>query len=82
MPDADRFSVAGGVSYQFTKQISADLAYMHVFVKDGAINLTSPANGQFDGVPYVGTAQSNVNIVSLTLNYHLDAPPTIIAAKY
>ncbi|MGO9391676.1 OmpP1/FadL family transporter [Rhodoblastus sp.] len=82
LPDADRFSLAGGASYQFTKQISADLAYMHVWVKDGAINLTSPANGQFDGVPYVGTAQANVNIVSLTLNYHLDAPPTIIAAKY
>ncbi|MDR3448585.1 MAG: OmpP1/FadL family transporter [Alphaproteobacteria bacterium] len=82
LPDADRISLAGGASYQFTKQISADFAYMHVFVKNGAINLTSPANSQFDGVPYFGTAHTNVNIVSLTLNYHFDAPPAVIAAKY
>ena len=82
LPDADRIFLGFGGSYQFTPQISADLAYAHVFVKNGAINLTSPANIHFTGVPFVGTTETQVNIVSLTLNYHLDPPPTIIAAKY
>jgi long-chain fatty acid transport protein len=82
LPDADRIMVAAGASYQFTQQISADVGYAHVFVKDGAINLTSPANVHFTGVPFVGNTNTNVNIVSLTLNYHIEPPPLAIAAKY
>ena len=82
LPDADRIMVAGGFSYQFTRQISADLGYSHVFVKNGLINLTSPADVHFTGVPFVGTTETNVNIVALTLNYHIEPPPTVIAAKY
>lgn len=82
LPDDDRIMVAGGASYQFTKEISADVAYAHVFEKNGAINLTSPANSRFSGVPFIGNTNTNVNIVSLTLNYHLDTPPTVITAKY
>jgi long-chain fatty acid transport protein len=82
LPDADRIMVAAGASYQFTKQISADFGYAHVFVKNGAINLTSPADIHFTGVPFFGTTETNVNIVSLTLNYHIEPPPTVIAAKF
>jgi long-chain fatty acid transport protein len=82
LPDADRLMVSAGASYQFTKQISADFGYAHVFVKNGPINLTSPTDIHFNGVPFVGTTETSVNIVSLTLNYHIDSPQLVIAAKY
>jgi long-chain fatty acid transport protein len=53
MPDNDRFWLSLGASYKITKNMTANLAYGHVFISDGDINLPGgggllPLNTSFD----------------------------------
>src|SRR3546814_14969654 len=48
VPDGDRYYVTAGASYAFSDNFSVDLAYAHVFVKDGQIDRTDT---YFDGTP-------------------------------
>lgn len=82
LPDADRFYLGFGGSYQITPQLSVDFAYQHVFFPKTPINLTSTANPQFHGVPFAGTSYSNADAVAVTANYRFDAPPPVVTAKY
>ena len=82
LPDTDRYYLAVGCSYQFTPQFSGDVGYQHVFTKSGAINLTDSSNSHFLGVPYVGSVNTHVDVLSLTLNYRFDTPPAAVVAKY
>lgn len=82
LPDSDRIMLGLGGSYQLTPQISIDAAYAHVFVRDAPINITSPLNPRFTGVPFVGTTVTQVNMIALTGNYHFGAPPPVVVAKY
>lgn len=64
LPDADRVAIALGYTYRYSDKLSFDAGYMHVFIRDGAIDLTSPGV-----VPLTGTAKSQVNIAAVTVNY-------------
>ncbi len=44
IPDGDRTWVSMGASYAYTKSISLDIGYTHIWVKDSAINLTTTAD--------------------------------------
>ena len=82
LPDSNRIFLGLGGSYQINPQMSVDLAYAHVFTSNAPINLTSPLNPAFTGVPFYGNAVTQVNMVAITGNYHFGAPPPVVTAKF
>ncbi|HSV17275.1 MAG TPA: outer membrane protein transport protein [Casimicrobiaceae bacterium] len=69
LPDNDRTWLALGLQYKFSPQLSADVAYAHIFIKDSSINQnagSTPTNGLING-----SYSSDVNIVGLQLTYTL-----------
>jgi len=67
LPDNDRTWLALGAQYRVTPNLSLDLAYAYIFVKDSSINQNAgntAANGLLNG-----TFKNNVNIVGLQLTY-------------
>ena len=84
IPDANRVWLTAGASYQFNQKLSIDLSYAHIFVRSAPITINSTANPIFAavGVPFVGTARSNIDIVSVGLNYRWDDPVKAVVAKY
>jgi long-chain fatty acid transport protein len=56
LPDNDRFWLSLGGSYKISDSFTANLAYSHVFVKDGTVNI--PANTTF---------KQHIDIVSVGL---------------
>jgi long-chain fatty acid transport protein len=60
LPDNDRFWLSVGAGYQVNDWLTANIAYSHVFIKDGDVNLA--AGG---GLPALATSfKQNINIVS------------------
>jgi len=63
IPTNDRFWFALGVSWQIDEMFSADLAWMHVFIKDGNIDQTAPT-----GQRLKGHFEGDADIIGLQLN--------------
>ncbi len=84
IPDNDRVWLTAGASYQFSQKLSIDLSYAHIFVRNASININSANNPIFiAGVPFVGSTKSNIDIVSVGLNYRWDEPVKgVVSAKY
>ncbi|GJM02561.1 MAG: aromatic hydrocarbon degradation protein [Rhodomicrobium sp.] len=61
VPDSDRVWLSVGATYKWNEQTSIDLAYTHIFVEDGDINLQDGAS------PYVGEAESSVDIIGVSM---------------
>jgi long-chain fatty acid transport protein len=59
-PDNDRYWLTLGGSYQFSEKMTAHLSYAHVFIEDGAVNLTTPT-------PLTANFEQSIDIVSLGL---------------
>jgi long-chain fatty acid transport protein len=64
-PDNDRFWVSAGATYKLSDTMTANIAYSHVFMKNGGINLapnppTAPA-------PLIATFKQHLDIVSAGL---------------
>jgi long-chain fatty acid transport protein len=75
LPDNDRYWLSVGASYQMTPKLSFDLAYSHLFVKSTPIDITATSgNPWYTGVPYVGTVDSHVDIISVAMKYRWDTP--------
>lgn len=68
LPDADRFWLSAGASYKFNDRLSIDAAYTHIFVEDGDVDVTNFNNPLFR---YAGTAESSLDIFSVSLRYQL-----------
>lgn len=73
LPDNDRFWLSVGGTYRLTPKLAFDLAYSHLFVKDTSINVVA-GNPWFTGVPYVGSVDSHIDIISVGLKYRWDEP--------
>ena len=71
VPDNDRTWLSAGATVNLTNALSFDMAYSHVFIKDTPINI-APGNPSFNGVTYIGTVDSHVDIFSLELKYRWD----------
>ncbi len=84
VPDSDRVWLTVGASYQYSQKLSFDVSYAHLFFRTAPINITSVANPAFAavGVPFVGTARTTMDIVSVGLNYRFDEPVRGVVAKY
>lgn len=84
--DNDRLWLSGGLTYKFTKAMSLDFAYTHIFVKNTAIDI-SAASGNPWYKPalgtYTGTVDGRGDIVSLALKYRFDDPaPSVTKQAY
>lgn len=76
IPDANRTWVSLGLTYNVNAKLSFDLAYTHVFVENADINITAASgNPWFTGVPYVGIAESRLDILSIGIRYKWFDPP-------
>ena len=67
LPDNDRTWLAVGLQYKYSPSVAIDVAYSHIFIKDGSINQnagSTAANGLL-----AGSFDSNVNIVGVQLTY-------------
>lgn len=65
IPTNDRVWFALGVSWQISETVSGDLSWMHIFIKDGEIDQTTPTGqrlvGKFKGSADVIGVQVNVS---------------------
>jgi long-chain fatty acid transport protein len=73
LPDNDRYWASVGATYKWSPKTTFDLAYSHLFVKSTPINVVA-GNPWFSGVPYVGTANSHIDIISVSMRYRWDDP--------
>jgi len=74
VPDNDRTWLSAGATYQYTKKLSFDLAYSHIFVKSTSINIDA-SNPWFGvGGGYTGDISSHVDIISVAMKYRWDNP--------
>ena len=84
LPDADRLWVSAGGTYKWNEQLWIDFGYSHVFVDDAAINLTA-ASGNPTFNPglgtFVGTANGQVDILSIALRYRFLPPAAPVVGK-
>jgi long-chain fatty acid transport protein len=76
IPDGDRTWLSGGVGYAFTKRFAMDLAYTHIFVKDGPVELeavpagyTAANSPNFLRGDLSGSYASSIDIVSLQAKF-------------
>jgi long-chain fatty acid transport protein len=76
LPDNDRVWTSLGLSYKAGRDFVLDVAYSHLFVQHTPINIV-PGNPWFPtvGVPYVGTVDSHVDILSVGLRYQFNPAP-------
>lgn len=61
VPDADRIWLSMGATYKYSEATSIDLAYTHIFVKDGDISRPPHPGG------YTGEADSHVDIIGVSV---------------
>jgi len=64
LPDADRFWIGAGASYNWDERLSIDIGYTHPFVED------APANETISGIRYASTTEGSVDTISVGLRYH------------
>ena len=75
LPDNDRTWLSVGASYQITPKLGLDFAYSHLWVKNTPINLSATSgNPWYNGVTYIGSVSSNIDIISVGLKYRWDDP--------
>lgn len=63
VPDNDRFWLSAGATYKLSDTMTANLAYSHVFVKKGSVNLAPPGSP----APLTATFKQHIDIVSAGL---------------
>ena len=75
LPDNDRTWLSIGATYQLTPKMSFDFAYSHLFVKSTPIDISlASGNPWFNGVTYIGSVDSHVDIISVAMKYRWDEP--------
>jgi long-chain fatty acid transport protein len=87
LPDNDRVWASLGATYRWSSKLSFDVAYSHIFVRDTAIRIVPghqdfiPTPVALGGLPFVGDADSKVDIFSVGLKYRWDDPKVAIPAE-
>jgi long-chain fatty acid transport protein len=85
LPDSDRIHLNVGATYRYSDRISFNIAYSHLFFDDAPFCIANPAaNGgtthcnastPFSAILLTGSADNAVDLVSVGLNYKVNAPP-------
>lgn len=73
LPDNDRYWFSAGATYRWSDRLQVDLAYTYITAKDTSIRIV-PGHPDFAGLPFVGDADSSVNIISAAVKYRWDNP--------
>jgi len=85
LPDNDRIWASIGLGYQWSDQLSFDIAYTHIFAKETDLRIL-PGHQDFEGLPFVADVDSDVDIISAAVKYRWDNPakaiPALIVRKY
>jgi long-chain fatty acid transport protein len=84
IPDNDRYWASLGATYKWSDKLSFDVAYSHIFVNKGNINLV-PGNPSYVGLPFVAETKPSIDIVSVALKYRWDdprKPEAVLVRKY
>lgn len=80
LPDVDRVYAAVGAGYDWNEKLRISASYNHYF-RVGDRNIRIPAgNPQYLGVPFFGTGDASVDVVSVSLRYRWDDPKVAAAA--
>ena len=86
LPDNDRTWLSVGASYQVTNKLAFDFAYSHLFVKSTPINLAAgngnPWSASATSYTYIGSVDSQVDIISVAMKYRWDDPPAPAPVKH
>lgn len=79
VPDNNRVWASLGASWKVFKGVHFDLAYSHIWVQDTSVNITATSgNPSFNGISYVGSVNSHVDILSGSLVFRFDdIEPTV-----
>jgi len=86
LPDADRIWLSLGATYNWSDQLSFDVAYSHLFtVGNSDINI-GPGHPSYAGPVLVADVDASVDIISAAVKYRWDNParaiPAPIVRKY
>jgi len=79
-PDTDRIWLSFGAGYNWSETTTINLAYSHVFFKDGSIDRTTEFQG-LGAIHLLGEAEQDVDIVSVSVKIKLGPTPTDVALK-
>lgn len=88
LPDSDRLWLSLGATYNWSEQLSFDLAYTHIFPMGNTDINIAPGNPTFAtrGVVFAANVDSDVDIISAAIKYRWDNPakaiPAPIVRKY
>ncbi len=72
IPDADRTWLSLGAGYAFSKAVTVDAAFSHLFIKDSNLGLTttaSPTDPNLTRGNLSGTYKMAINIIGVNLKY-------------
>ena len=72
VPDNDRFWASVGASWKVFRGLSFDIAYSHVWVRDPTINIVAGNPSFQPGLPYTGTVNAHVDVISGALVFRMD----------
>lgn len=76
LPDNDRFWASVGATWVMGPGIAADIAYTHIFVRGTPIDISAASGNPWfattGGITYIGSVDSHVDIVSVSLKVRLD----------
>jgi len=73
VPDNNRVWGSVGATWQVMRGMHFDVAYSHIWVQDPSVNLSAASgNPSFNGVTYIGTANSHFDILSVALVIRMD----------
>lgn len=86
LPDADRIWLSLGATYNWSEQLSFDVAYSHLFSMGNTDIDIRPGHPSFRGAVFRADVDSSVDIISASIKYRWDNPakaiPAPIVRKY
>jgi long-chain fatty acid transport protein len=86
LPDSDRVWLSLGATYNWSDQLSFDVAYSHLFTVGNTDIDIRPGHPSFRGAVFVADVDASVDIISASVKYRWDNPakaiPAPIVRKY
>ncbi len=67
IPDSDRLWFSGGLSYEYSENLTFDAAYTYIKAKDATVDMALTQNQ--DGAPFSAKYKNSVKLFGLSLNY-------------
>ncbi len=86
LPDSDRIWLSLGATYNWSEQLSFDVAYSHLFTVGNTDIDIRPGHPSFRGAVFMADVDASVDIISASIKYRWDNPakaiPAPIVRKY